>query len=273
MGYYIIKEPVSKIREIARNTLRGYWKPVVLAIFIYYMVSAGVSTILDYFFTFTPPLEIYGEVLYVDMPFGGSIYTFIIGGPLEFGLTMYLLAFFRAKQTDNTLLFEGFSNFGKSFLLMLLITVKVFLWSLLFIIPGIIASYKYSQAFYVMIDNPQLTPGQCIKESCRIMNGNKATLFILELTFIGWSLLASIPAAVFTTVEANGVYTLTSAITAIILGIPAVIVDAYILTANTAFYELATRRLVVVSDYDPENVVDAEYTVNENQEHKDDENL
>lgn len=266
MGNHIIIEPASKIREIARNTLSGNWKPVTLVLFIYFLLTSGVGLILDQFFTYTYTLQqgIYGEPFAYDISYGSDIYDFLISGPFSFGLTMYLLTFFRTRRSDGTLLFEGFSNFGKAFLLFLLMSVKIFLWSLLFGIPGIIATIRYSQAFYVMIDHPDYTPSQCIEESKRLMMGNKGRYFYLTLTFIGWYLLAAMPSAIFTQVSGSGIG---NVIFIIILNIPALFVDAYINMAYTAFYELATEKLVVVqpgSGIDPSNVVSANYTVNEN---------
>ncbi len=67
------------------------------------------------------------------------------------------------------------------------------LWSLLFVIPGIIAAYRYSMALYVLIDNPELGALECLRRSKEMMRGNKFKLFVLELSFIGWILLATIP--------------------------------------------------------------------------------
>ena len=50
MGNHIVMEPANKIREIARHALTGYWKPVVLGVLIYYLLSTGVMSFLDYFF-------------------------------------------------------------------------------------------------------------------------------------------------------------------------------------------------------------------------------
>ena len=258
MEYRIVTEPSAKIREIARHVLSGYWKPVVIGVFLYYILSTGVGVVLDYFFSYdyVVPADVYGTEIMTNLTYGGSIYQIIIGGPLEFGMALFLLTFFRSKRADNSLLFEGFSNFGKSFVLMILITVKTFLWSLLFIIPGIIAGIRYSQAFFIMQDNPELTPGQCIKESCRIMNGNKWKLFCLTLSFIGWYLLAGIPQGAFTGasafMDASGIGTV---IALLVTGLPGVIVDAYFLVASVAFYELATRRLVVVEEPQIENQI------------------
>ena len=238
MENHIIIEPACKIREIARNTLFGNWKPVVLVLFIYFLLTNGVGLILDQFFTYTYNVQtgIYGQALPYKLTYGSSIYNLLISGPFTFGLTMYLLTFFRSRRSDGTLLFEGFSNFGKTFLLFLLMSIKIFLWSLLFVIPGIIASIRYSQAFYVMVDHPEYSANQCLEESKRLMMGNKGRYFYLTLTFIGWYLLAAMPSAIFTQVSGSGIG---NVIFIIILNIPALFVDAYINMAYTAFYELA----------------------------------
>ena len=74
-------------------------------------------------------------------------------------------------------------------------SIFTFLWSLLFIIPGIVKSYAYSQAYYIYYDTYQTTgqtPGylDTITASRRIMDGHKGQLFWLDLSFIGWHLLA-----------------------------------------------------------------------------------
>ncbi len=64
---------------------------------------------------------------------------------------------------------------------------------MLFIIPGIVASYKYRMAIYIQIDNPEYSASECIRISKEMMMGHKAELFVLELSFIGWALLTIIP--------------------------------------------------------------------------------
>ena len=70
------------------------------------------------------------------------------------------------------------------------------LWLLLFIIPGIIALYRYRMAPLLMMDQPDWSITKCIKESGRMMKGHKMDLFILDLSFIGWMLLSSICAMI-----------------------------------------------------------------------------
>ena len=261
MGNHIVIEPASKIREIARNALAGYWKPVILGVVIYYLLTSGVEIVLNNFFAFTNPIDLYGQSIVQKVPYGGGIYQLIIGGPLELGFTIFLLTFFRKRKIDNTLLFEGFSRFGKAMLLLVLMSVKIMLWSLLLVIPGIIAAFRYSQAFYVLADNPDMPVSQCIKESCRIMAGNKGRYFYLQLTFIGWYILANIPSGIFTSLlDSDGAFAI---VMTILLSLPVVVVDAYMMASVTAFYELATERLVVMNGTDYDNMVNADYTVNE----------
>ncbi|XID91971.1 DUF975 family protein [Paenibacillaceae bacterium WGS1546] len=86
-------------------------------------------------------------------------------------------------------LFSGFSDFFKPFLLYLLLIVFVSLWSLLFVIPGIIAAFRYSQAYYILIDNTGIGPLEAIRRSKAMMVGHKGRFFMLYLSFIGWALL------------------------------------------------------------------------------------
>ena len=269
MGNKVIDIPIYKIREIARHALKNNWKKVVAGIFICFLLTDAVGAFLDYFFAYEYPVELYdGTISSTKIGFGGSLYSLILGGPLQFGLAMFVLTFFRTRKSDYTLLLEGFSNFSRTFTLALLIGIKTLLWSLLFVIPGIIAAYKYSQSYYLLVENPTWTPSQCIRESCRIMEGNKATLFVLELSFIGWGLLASIPEFIYMVVvgadAALNAGTLGGIITDILLRLPGLFVTAYTLVSYTAFYDLITGRLVAINDYEPENVVHAEYTVEEN---------
>jgi len=70
--------------------------------------------------------------------------------------------------------------------------VQIFLWSLLFFIPGIIAAIRYSMAPYYMADDPTLSAGDALRKSKEVMKGRKGTYFMLLISFVGWNLLISI---------------------------------------------------------------------------------
>ena len=74
--------------------------------------------------------------------------------------------------------------------------VFVFLWSLLLVVPGIIAAYRYRQALYLLLDHPEKSAWQCLRESGALMRGHKWELFVLDLSFLGWMLLSAMFAPV-----------------------------------------------------------------------------
>ena len=75
----------------------------------------------------------------------------------------------------------------------LLVLVLTFLWSLLLIIPGIVKAYSYALTPYLVHDHPEMSEYDCLKRSQQLMKGYKWKLFLLDLSFIGWALLAAIP--------------------------------------------------------------------------------
>ncbi len=122
-----------------------------------------------------------------EIPFVGFIAFFIVSGPLQIGVSSYYLKLTRNGEADPGTVFDGFkNNFGDHILLEIMRCVFVFLWTLLFIIPGIVKTYAYSMAYYIKNDHPEYSWKQCLDESQRIMRGNKWRLFCLQLSFIGW---------------------------------------------------------------------------------------
>lgn len=109
------------------------------------------------------------------------------------GFTVFCLRAARGRPVAISNLMDGFAVFLRLLILIVLMSVFVFLWSLLLIFPGIIASFRYSQAIYILLDHPEMSPMDCIRESSRLMKGHKWELFVLRLSFIGWALLALIP--------------------------------------------------------------------------------
>lgn len=124
------------------------------------------------------------------IPVVGSIGAFIVGGPLTLGLAGYFLHLSRSEKTDIENVFDSFNeHFLQSFLLYLMMGIFTFLWSLFFVIPGIVKMYAYSMAYYIKRDNPTYDWKQCLDESQRIMKGNKWKLFCLQFSFIGWAIV------------------------------------------------------------------------------------
>lgn len=108
---------------------------------------------------------------------------------LDVGFMGYCLKISRNETTDIKSLFDGFSLISKIIVLEILQWFFIFLWSLLLVVPGFIAYYSYRQAFYILLDNPQLSPLACIRLSKQMMDGYKLELLFLDFSFIGWLVL------------------------------------------------------------------------------------
>lgn len=111
------------------------------------------------------------------------------------GMTIYCLEICQMRKGSVGNLFDGFGMFWRVLLLMILEAIFIYLWMLLLIVPGIIAIYRYRMALYILIDNPELGPLDCLRESKRLMTGHKWELFVLDLSFLGWYLLCLFPPA------------------------------------------------------------------------------
>jgi uncharacterized membrane protein len=108
------------------------------------------------------------------------------------GYMSYALGVAHRKPVGLENLGDGFYRFWKLIAIFILTWFFILLWSLLFIIPGIVAMYRYRLAYYIALDRPELSPLECIRESKRLMHGFKLDLFMLDLSFLGWHILGSL---------------------------------------------------------------------------------
>ena len=108
---------------------------------------------------------------------------------VDVGFMSYCLKISRDDKAEYKSLFDAFSFTFKVFQLELLRLFLVLMWSILLIVPGIVAYYSYRQAFYILLDNPEMSAMDCIRQSKSMMTGHKTELFTLDLSFIGWSFI------------------------------------------------------------------------------------
>ena len=123
-----------------------------------------------------------------------AIFGLILMGPLTMGVIKVVTKVYNGEKADledvfYTLNETGLKTFVKAIEANLLIVLFTFLWSLLFVIPGIIKSYSYAMTFYIIDEKPDISVEEAIEESKKIMHGNKWRLFCLDLSYIGWIFL------------------------------------------------------------------------------------
>lgn len=200
----------SDFRQIARDALRGKWgvagwTSLVAALMGASLWSAGgssgsansnSSSVSDLFYnmdsaivdTILSVLTIAVVVLIV-----WGIVGFIIGGAAKFGYAIFNLNLVDGKEARFSDLFSQFGRIGSGIIMNLLVGIFTFLWSLLFIIPGIIKSYSYSMTPFILAEHPEISENEAITRSRHMMDGNKWRLFCLMFSFIGWELLVCGP--------------------------------------------------------------------------------
>ena len=188
----------SELRAIARRNLEGTWDisvgvALVAALLGGLIVGTGsninfnlnedtVRNLPPIFWTVLLPLASLAGLL--------GIVSFILGGTVELGYAKFLLKQYDRKELQFSDLFSQFERFGTGFAQKFLRTLFTVLWSLLFIIPGIVKGLSYAMTPFILEEHPEMTASEAIKASMRLMDGHKMDLFILGLTFIGWQILA-----------------------------------------------------------------------------------
>ncbi len=166
----------ADFRARARASLEGIFKaPFLMLVLVSFLLSAISG-------------------LFNIVPYVGSIVAVLVAGPFTYGLQYAHLKRFRSGSAveigDGFVGFNG-SVLSQNIILGLLQNIYIFLWTLLFFIPGIVKTYSYSLSYFIAMDHPELSAKECITRSREMMDGNKWRLFCLDLSFIGWYIVGA----------------------------------------------------------------------------------
>lgn len=120
------------------------------------------------------------------------LFGIFVSNVVTSGLCGWLMRYWRGENPSIGELFASFRNYRPVLGAMFLRDLYTFLWSLLFIIPGIVKGLAYSMVPYIIYENPNLTASQALKISQKMTDGAKGDLFVLGLSFIGWNILTAL---------------------------------------------------------------------------------
>ena len=209
----------ADFKKIARNALIGRWTVAVIAGVIASILGAvasnGPQLELDVSDSgANVALQLAGQTIYSTSGglysaigawiIGGAAFItvaaiitavlyFILGSIIEIGYMRFNLDLVdRQNKPEIGTLFGYFSHWKTAAAARFLKVIYVFFWSLLFIIPGIIAGYSYAMTSYILAEQPELTAGEAIEQSKAMMYGHRWRLFCLQLSFIGWDILCAL---------------------------------------------------------------------------------
>lgn len=151
--------------------------------YLNYFMNGNYDYALKYIDSMKPPASAYAI----------NALLILVMSVVSAGFVLFLLNTIRGRSPSCGNLLDGFGFFFKIILINALAALFIWLWSLLLIVPGVIAYYRYSQAIYILLDDPTKSPLRCLRESKELMRGHKGELFVLDLSFLGWYLLRIVP--------------------------------------------------------------------------------
>jgi uncharacterized membrane protein len=191
---------ISEHKRIALDRLSGNWTLAVIVTFVAALLGGVVAgSNIDLTFGLDSDdlrvmPEFINSYLQIVAPVALvlSIVQLIIGGMIRLGYCRFILKLYDGEKAELQDLFSQTHRFTDGFCLAFLQALLVFLWTLLFIIPGIVAGYRYAMAPFILYENPGMTASRAIDVSKEMMDGHKLDLFLLDLSFIGWSILAAL---------------------------------------------------------------------------------
>lgn len=161
----------KEMKKDAISSLKGNWTVAILSAIVY---SA---------------IKIMGDFLPEQVNNWFTILSCISDALFIFGYTAIILHIVRGEKAEISEIFNGAKRFLKGLGMTLAVGILTLLWSLLLIVPGIIAAIKYSMTFYIWVDNPNIGISEAIDKSIDMINGHRWDVFKLYLSFIGWVLL------------------------------------------------------------------------------------
>ena len=155
----------------AKKHLKGKWNKIAMIFLVYYILYFAIMS-----------LNFLKE-------YSGQVIFLIISGSIMISLCRIYFAVINNDDFDLNDLFYGFRYFVKAFCATILVTIYVLLWTLLLIVPGIIAGLSYSMVYFIITEHPEIGVSEALRQSKAMMKGHKWELFLLHLTFIGWTVL------------------------------------------------------------------------------------
>ncbi|NLT98505.1 MAG: DUF975 family protein [Christensenellaceae bacterium] len=182
----------AQIKEIAKYKFKQRYGMCVGAALLIILLGGESNISYGPNFSFGLPDEMQVFVPFiVGIGFIAMLVYLLVGAPLRVGNAQFTRCIYNDWQTSVGDMFRrGFDDYGRNLGGILWMQLFIFLWSLLFVIPGIVKSYAYFATPYILSEFPAVKPTDAIKISMRMTKGFKGELFVLDLSFLGWNLLS-----------------------------------------------------------------------------------
>ena len=182
--------------------LSNYWPCVGVALMQTLLLAANLVDLtgirLDHPAE-EPPVQLSDEKVFVlgmalvGILIASTVVTVLVkvflSNPVDVGIARFFVGNLERSDARFATLAEGFRDYGHVFATLLLRDLLVALWMLLLVVPGIVKSYSYRLVPYIVKDEPDLSPLETLRRSEELMRNNRWKAFVLDLSFLGWSVL------------------------------------------------------------------------------------
>lgn len=221
----------SELKARAKEILnRNYWKAVLVSLIFAFLggsgggsasVSSSSSAASDnkYYNAFNDPEALaaffailsVALIVVVIMWAVALVLPVFVFNPLIVGCQRYFILCGKAPATISEVVFAFSHSYMNIVKIMFFKNLYTFLWSLLFIIPGIIKGYEYRMIPYLLAENPDLPMEEAFALTKKMMDGDKGNAFVLDLSFLGWNLLGALTCCILNIFYVNPYQNLTNA--------------------------------------------------------------
>ncbi len=186
---------IRDVKEHGFDALDGHWLKSIIFCLVNFLLTVAIT------WTWEIPLsggyeQWRNDGTSLNATIISILYLLIIS-PITYGYYIFFLYLVRNEKANLGAMFEGFYDYWRVFLTLLLQGIYTLLWTLLLIIPGVIKGLAYSQTVYILKDFPDLSPNEAISRSREMMDGYKWHYFLFLLSFIGWFILSIITLGLF----------------------------------------------------------------------------
>lgn len=244
--YTVIENPfeiLTKCREHSRGMLWSF----MIGIVVIYVLLNWVPEFLSLACPFTLTDLILKKGL-IDQNMASQFpatpavvmyaYALVFNGVLKLGEMLYVLTFMRNRKVEYRALTEGFRFFAKAMLVYIVQTLIIAIWSMCFIVPGIIAALNFSQSFFILADDPDKGVFEVLSESKLRMLGNRMTYIKFLITYIPYLLISYLPAVVIAQIGSINTTVMPGMLIYLVVEVPLFCAYGYLALGQSVFYEL-----------------------------------
>ena len=249
--YYVVKEHPVRIISKCKSHSKGTLASFLIGFCALYAVMNWIPETLSVFFPATN-LDLLSTYADADpavlrqlpkLSLVVFVYTFFFSGVFKLSECLYTLTYIRNRKADYIALTESMNYYLKTLGVFALQTVVIGFWSMFLIIPGVIAALNFSQAFFILADDPEKSITQVLAESKIMMYGNKMNYLRLLIYYIPYIMLAYVPAFILAALI-SGTQLPQAAVMAVsfITDIPVFFAMAFVSMGKCVFYELMINK-------------------------------